>query len=354
MLLEFLFNYGLFFLKFITAVLAVGLLLLIVIGSISRPKSDGSGHLELKKLNERFESDREFLENALLEPAAAAKEQKLKKSKDKAERKAAKKALKKSEPETDAPARTFVLDFKGDIQASAVAQLRREISALLQVAKPEDEVVVLLESGGGVVHSYGLASSQLARIKSAGLKLTVCVDRVAASGGYMMACVAEKVVAAPFAIMGSIGVVAQIPNFHRLLKKNDIDIELLTAGEHKRTLTLFGENTDKGREKFLEDLSDTHDLFKQFVSEQRPGLAIAEVATGEVWYGSRALERGLIDEVATSDEYIGAACEKGDVYTLRFVEKRNLPEALSRVLESSVSRVVSQLWQRTFTRGFEQ
>ncbi len=354
MLLDFLFNYGLFFLKFFTVIALVGLLLLIVVGSLTRAKPDAAGHLELKKLNDRLESDRDFLKNALLEPAAAEKEKKKKKAEAKAERKAAKKALKKAEPEDKGEPKTFVLEFKGDIQASAVAQLRREITALLQVAQEDDEVVVLLESGGGVVHSYGLASSQLLRIKKAGLKLTVCVDRVAASGGYMMACVAEKVVAAPFAIMGSIGVVAQIPNFHRLLKKNEIDVELLTAGEHKRTLTLFGENTEKGREKFLEDLADTHDLFKDFVQEQRPQLAVSEVATGEVWYGTRALERGLIDELATSDDYLVSACEKGDVYTLSFVQKKNLPEALSKVIESSLTRVFSRIWQRGVARGFEQ
>ena len=109
--------------------------------------------------------------------------------------------------------------------------------------------------------AYGLAASQMQRIRDKKLKLTVCVDKVAASGGYMMAVVADKIIAAPFAVLGSIGVLAQVPNFHRLLKKHDVDFEMLTAGKYKRTLTMFGENTDKGREKFQEDIEDTHVLF---------------------------------------------------------------------------------------------
>ena len=173
-----------------------------------------------------------------------------------------------------------MLDFDGDIKASAVEHLRHEITALLSLATPQDEVVVRLESGGGMVHSYGLAPRNWRRIRQAGVPLTICVDKVAASGGYMMACIGDRILSAPFAILGSIGVVAQLPNLHRLLKKHDVDFEVLTAGEYKRTLTVFGENTDKGREKFQEDLEITHELFKDFVARYRPQLAIDEVATG--------------------------------------------------------------------------
>ena len=105
-------------------------------------------------------------------------------------------------------------------------------------------------------------------------------DKVAASGGYMMACIGDRILSAPFAVLGSIGVVAQIPNLHRLLKKHDVDYEVLTAGEYKRTLTVFGENTDKGRQKFQEDLELTHVLFKDFVSRYRPQLDIDQVLGG--------------------------------------------------------------------------
>jgi serine protease SohB len=206
-------------------------------------------------------------------------------------------------------------------------------------------VVIRLESGGGLVHAYGLAAAQLDRVRSKGIKLTACVDKVAASGGYMMACVADRIIASPFAVLGSIGVVAQLPNFHRFLKKNDVDFEVLTAGEHKRTLTIFGENTDKGRQKFLEDLEDTHVLFKEYVSERRPDLDIQAVANGDIWFGKRALDVKLIDEIKTSDEYLIEACERGDVISVSFQRKRTLPEKLglatSAALEHTVWKVLS-------------
>ena len=271
--------------------------------------------------------------------------QKKKKKEDKAEKKAAKK-----QPEPDATeektARVYVLDFDGDIKASDTDTLRRSVSAVLSVANPEtDEVVIRLESGGGLVHAYGLAAAQLDRVRSKGIKLTACVDKVAASGGYMMACVADSIIASPFAVLGSIGVVAQLPNFHRFLKKNDVDFEVLTAGEHKRTLTIFGENTDKGRQKFLEDLEDTHVLFKEYVSERRPDLDIQAVANGDIWFGKRALDVKLIDEIKTSDEYLIEACERGDVISVSFQRKRTLPEKLglatSAALEHTVWKVLS-------------
>jgi serine protease SohB len=201
--------------------------------------------------------------------------------------------------------RIYVINFNGDMRASATENLRQEITAILSIAdKDKDEVVVNLESPGGMVHGYGLAASQLARIRQHNLPLTICVDKVAASGGYMMACLANTIIAAPFAIIGSIGVVAQLPNFHRLLDKWDIDYEVLTAGEYKRTLTVFGENTDAGRQKFIADLEDTHTLFKEFVSDYRPSLDIEKVATGEHWYGKQALGLGLVDKLMTSDEYL--------------------------------------------------
>ncbi|MEO9699778.1 protease SohB, partial [Marinobacter alexandrii] len=242
--------------------------------------------------------------------------------------------------------RVFVLDFDGDIKASDTDPLRRSITAVLSVADPErDEVVVRLESGGGLVHSYGLAAAQLDRIRSKGVPLTACVDKVAASGGYMMACVADRIIASPFAILGSIGVVAQLPNFHRFLKKNDVDFEVLTAGEHKRTMTVFGENTDKGRQKFLEDLEDTHVLFKEYVGERRPAVDISAVANGDIWFGKRALDVQLIDEIKTSDEYLIEACDRADVVSVAYQRKRTLPEKLglatSAALEHTVWRVLS-------------
>ena len=223
---------------------------------------------------------------------------------------------------------------------------------MLTLAKPTDEVVVRLESGGGMVHSYGLASSQLARIRQAGIPLTICIDKVAASGGYMMACIGQKIISAPFAILGSIGVVAQIPNVNRLLKKHDIDYEVLTAGEYKRTLTVFGENTEKGREKFQQDLDITHELFKNFVAKYRPQLAIDEVATGEVWLGVAAVDKHLVDELKTSDEYLSERANDAQLYHLHYAQRKSLQERVGLAASTSVQQVVDSLWSRLTQQRF--
>ena len=225
--------------------------------------------------------------------------------------------------------KVFVLDFKGDIQASAVEQLREEITLVLATAKVgKDRVVVRLESPGGMVHGYGLAAAQLVRLRDAGFHVTIVVDKVAASGGYMMACIASEIISAPFAILGSIGVVAQVPNFNRLLKKHNVDFELYTAGEYKRTVTMFGENTPEGKAKFEEELQQTHALFKHFVEKYRPQLNVEKVATGEHWYGQDALDLNLVDKLQTSDEYILGLLPQHDVYVISTRKRPTLGEKL--------------------------
>jgi serine protease SohB len=245
----------------------------------------------------------------------------LNKKQRKAHLKAAKKAAKAPPPE----ARVFVLDFKGDMLASAVNRLSREIDAVLSLARPEsDEVVLRLESPGGTVTGYGLAAARLQRLRAARVKLTVCVDQVAASGGYMMAAVADRIVAAPFAMIGSIGVVAQIPNFNRVLKKNDIDVEVMTAGEFKRSVSLFGEITPAGREHFQGKLEETHDAFKRMVAELRPSVAIGEVGNGDVWLARDAVALGLVDEICVSDEYLFRQRGRAAIYLIKSHEAKSL------------------------------
>ncbi|MEK9822171.1 MAG: protease SohB [Gammaproteobacteria bacterium] len=336
--MEFLFEYGLFLAKSVT-VLAVILVVVIAVFSASQRQRDPeAGHIEVKNLNDSLAQITHSLKSVVLHPEARKQDLKAEKKKSKEKQKNQKHAVKEGEPER---ARMFVIDFKGDIQASEVNSLREEITAALSVAQEEDEVLVRLESPGGVVHGYGLAASQLQRVRSRGITLTVAVDKVAASGGYMMACIANRVLAAPFALLGSIGVVAQIPNFHRLLQKNDIDYEVLTAGEYKRTLTVFGENTDKAREKFVDDLEDVHALFKEFVKEHRPTVDIEEVATGEAWFGRRALEHRLVDELKTSDEYIIERCDEMDVFHIRYViHKHRLERFMDKVASIAAPKAV--------------
>ncbi|WP_372965132.1 protease SohB [Marinobacter sp.] len=346
--MEFISNYGLFLAKVATFVVAAIILATLVLtaGQRGRDDHEDEGELKIRKLNDQYRKLKESIQAKLMSDDEYKAWAKRKKKEEKAEKKAAKSAKANTDDTEDSKKRIYVIDFDGDIKASDTDTLRRAVTAVLSVANPEkDEVVIRLESGGGLVHAYGLASAQLDRIRSKGVPLTACVDKVAASGGYMMACVADKIVASPFAVLGSIGVVAQLPNFHRLLKKNDVDFEVLTAGEYKRTLTVFGENTEKGRKKFLEDLEDTHVLFKDYVSQRRPGLDIQAVATGDIWFGQRALEVNLIDEIKTSDEYLIEACERGEVVSVSFQHKRTLAEkigiATSTALERSVWKVLS-------------
>jgi len=356
-------EYGLFLLKVLTLLAALGIAVALVVGGIGSALSRGrgagagagEGKLRIRKYNERLDDVRESLSISLLDPAARKQAEKDRRSRDKRERKAAKVAAKKARkqrgkgetitPDETRP-RTFVLDFQGDIRASQVEALRREVTAILTTATPEDEVVIRLDSGGGTVTGYGLAATQLERIRGAKVPLVVCVDQVAASGGYMMACVSDRLIAAPFAMLGSIGVVAQVPNFHRLLKEWNIDVELLTAGKFKRTLTLFGENTDEGRAKFLQDIERIHAQFKEHVDRYRPTLSIERVCTGEVWCGDDVLEHGLADALGTSDDYLTRACEERAVLLVGWREKRGLMQRFSGGVEEAVDRFAVRMLDR--------
>ena len=325
--MEFLSEYGLFLAKTATLVIAI----LVVVGGIVMllRRGDGPaesrGRLEVRHLNETYDTMALTLKGATLSKKAFKQYQKAEKTREKQREKTERR-------------RVFVLNFHGDIRAAAVTSLREEVTALLTTAQPEDEVVLRLESAGGLVHGYGLAAAQLLRIRDRQIKLTVAVDKVAASGGYMMACVADHILAAPFAIVGSIGVVAQLPNFNRLLKKHDIDFEQFTAGEFKRTVTLFGENNEQGRRKFQEEIEDTHELFKVFVSTHRPTVDLERAATGEHWFGTRALETRLVDELRTSDDYLLAASSDADVYEITYTGKKPWLARLLTHTSESLSR----------------
>ncbi len=306
---------------FLAKLSTIALILIVIVAAIIfiaiRAKGDHE-HLTIKNINEKYETMSFMLNSQVLNKKAFKKYLKEQKKEHKDKEKESSEERKK----------IFVLNFVGDIKASTVSSLREEITAILTIADKKDEVVVLLESGGGTVHGYGLGASQLKRIRDKEIKLTAAVDKVAASGGYMMACVADKIIAAPFAIIGSIGVLAQIPNFHRLLKKMDIDFEQITAGDYKRTLTLFGKNTDKDREKFKEELEETHRLFKDFVKDSREQVDIDKIATGEHWYGKRAIELNLVDELITSDDYLTNSAKEADVFEVKYERKKPVSERL--------------------------
>lgn len=315
--MEFAADVGLFLAKLIAMLLTMALVIGAIVMVMVRSKMAGEDHLEVKNLNNKYRRMALTLQHAMQS-----------KKQFKQTMKQAKQVDKNRDKEETSPRHVYVIDFHGDIRASEVASLREEISAVLHVAGKDDEVVVLIESGGGTVHGYGLAASQLKRVRDHGIQLTVAIDKVAASGGYMMACVASRIIAAPFAIVGSIGVLGQLPNFHRFLKKRDIDFEQISAGEYKRSLTLFGENTSEDRERFRQELEETHDLFKTFVKNNRPQVNIDHIATGEHWYGSHALELNLVDELKTSDDYLAETSQEADIYQVCYARKKPFLEKM--------------------------
>jgi serine protease SohB len=325
---EFLAAYGLFLAELATFALVLVVLVLVIVASRRRGHAEG---LVVEHLNRQFEDSADGLRLAIEGRGRYKKALKARQKERKREDKARGK-------EGSTKPRLFVLDFKGDLRASAAASLREEVSAVLRVAKPGEQVLVRLENSGGTVHEHGFAASQLTRLKQHGLKLVVAVDKVAASGGYLMACVADRLIAAPFAIVGSIGVLAQLPNFHRLLEEKGIDFEQITAGRHKRTLTMFGENTDEGRAKLKEQVEEIHELFKAQIREHRPQVDVETVATGEHWHGVRALELKLIDELKTSDDVLLEAAKDHDLYHVSYKRRRGFQERILGSAESLLAR----------------
>ena len=331
---EFFANYGLFLLKTLTIVIAIVAVMAAAAAAQRRATHEG---LEVENLNKKYRK----LSDALLH-AVSNKEQQKKTAKERKREAKAEARQERSRP------RSFVIEFKGDLKASAVSSLREEVSAVLEVATPDDEIILRLENHGGIVHEHGLAASQLARIRDSEIPLIVCVDKVAASGGYLMACVGSRVYAAPFAILGSIGVLAQIPNFNRMLDSHGVDFEQVTAGQYKRTVTMFGKNTDEDRAKLKAELEDVHALFKDAVARYRPALDLEKVATGEHWYGTRALDLGLADELKTSDEVLAERAADRDLYHLTYKIKQPLQKRLMANVETAIERADAAGWRRKF------
>lgn len=324
--------YLLFLAKTVTLLLAA-LALVIVIAVASRRGRRPRRGLQIRNLTERYDELNHTMRAALLAKPQARREAKERRRRDRARKREQRSAGGQHRP------RVFVLDFHGDLRATQVDALREEITAVLAVAEPQDEVLVRLENPGGLVHEQGLAASQLARVRQRGIPLTVAVDKVAASGGYMMACVADRILAAPFALVGSIGVISEFPNFNRLLDRHGVEVEQFKGGDLKRTVTMLGRTTDVDRERMAAEIEDVHALFKEFVATHRPQLEIGTVATGQAWYGTRALELNLVDELVTSDDYLLRARDRADLYGVRYLR----PVPMNRRLTSALSRIAGPL-----------
>ncbi|GJM12405.1 MAG: protease SohB [Pseudohongiella sp.] len=363
--MEYLIQYGMFLAKAATIVVAIVIVLGFVAASGNRQRKTGKkGQIKVTHLNDHFDDMKDTLRHTVLAKEELKQvhkdEKKQAKLESKEQAKEKKQAAKHSEDSAVSAAdseerkkRVYVINFTGNMAADEVASLREEITAILTLAEPRDEVLLRLESPGGMVHAYGLASSQLLRIKNKQIPLTICVDKVAASGGYMMACLADRLVSAPFAIIGSIGVLVQLPNFHRVLKKNDVDYEIISAGEFKRTLTQFGEITQKGRDKVQEEVETMHDIFKSWIKEHRPSVEIDKIATGETWVGTQAKERYMVDEIKTSDDCIVSACLDAEVYEVEYELPKSLQDKIGGAFQGTVEKLFSNWIGKSTTNTYQ-
>lgn len=295
--------------------LCVVVLLLVLI--LKKKNKTHEEQIEAEHLNKKWEKEADQLRLSLLNPPEVKV---FLKERAKAEKEKSKTPTQRK--------RIFVIDFEGDPAATQCASMRDKITTVVAVARANDEVVVRIESPGGLVHSYGLAASQIARLRQRNIHVTACVDKVAASGGYMMACVANKIVAAPFSVVGSIGVIIGMPNLNRLLKKHDIDYVEQTAGENKRNVSLFGELTEDKKAKQQAQLNSIHELFKNHVAQFRPQVDISKVSTGDIWLGTDALKEKLVDEISTSDDLLLKLGEEADIYLLKSEEKMDFKTKL--------------------------
>ena len=350
--MEFLANWGLFAVKLVTVLVFVFLLVSLLISLAMQAKAhneDDKDKIKFKFTNlfnfykdnvdkldaaiDEFDESKSDKEKKayLKQKAKALKTEPQKLREEKAER------IKKAEAQGEfCPEHLFVIDFDGDARASQVDELTKKVNLILAKATDKDEVIIKLTSPGGVVNGYGLCASQLERIRNKGINLVACVDTVAASGGYMMACVASKIVAAPFSYVGSIGVVAQIPNFNKVLKNHDVEYEQVTAGKYKRTLTMFGENTPEARDKFKQEITLIHNRFKAIVAKYRTKLDIENIATGEYWLAEDAKELNLVDQISTFDEYLQNRLDFTKVCAIKISidkdEKKSLKDILKKLL----------------------
>lgn len=248
-----------------------------------------------------------------------------------------------------------LLSFNGDINATEVIEFGRAVSMIVQMKDLVSEVYIIINSGGGVVNGYGLLASEIERLHYSEIETYALIDQVAASGGYMAACVANHVVAAPFAYIGSIGVVSEMPNFNQILSDNGINIEQHTAGKSKRTVTPLGKITDEDRNEFKKKLERIHRSFINHVSHYRNINDADEnknsiIFSGDYWIAEETveLELGLVDEISTSQEFLLDKMKEYNIIEITFQENKTKKSKLSLLnslttLFSSANEIIKNI-----------
>ncbi len=247
------------------------------------------------------------------------------------------------------PPRLAVLRFQGlrDLNASGDQRLSEAIDEVLVNRDHFEEAVVIIDSPGGTTHGYGHAYALLERLSASGLKVTACIDRIGASGGYLMALPADRILAGPFAIVGSVGVVAGIPNVKRLLEEKGVSYRLFVAGDKKRVVHFADDDGPEVREYMDEKLAGIHTQFLQAVEKHRGDrVKLDEVRSGDHWSAEESVEKGLglVDELQTSAEYL---LERNREVALVMIERRvDITERFAGYLAARLSARVASLFTR--------
>lgn len=212
---------------------------------------------------------------------------------------------------------TAVLRFEGDTMATGRQDFARMVDEVLHNKERIQRVIVVVNSPGGGVSVYGQMFAGMERMRNAGVDVTACVDTYAASGGYLMSVPAQRIIAAPFAMVGSIGVVSEFMNFNKLLRRLGVEPMTITAGELKRTVTPLSEVTEENKAAYKAQLEAIHRQFIAVVKKYRE-VDADRVCTGNHWTAAESVELklNLVDGLATSQEYLFEANQTEDLVTI--------------------------------------
>lgn len=218
----------------------------------------------------------------------------------------------------------------GYVYSEEIAEYLKQVEE-----NPRVEAIVLrIDSpGGSVVGSDEIYQALLAIDKP----LVVSMGEVAASGGYYIACAADRVLANPGTLTGSIGVISMVPNIEELMEKIGVEVLVIKSGALKDEGSVFREMTEEEREVWQRIIDEAYDQFVGIVADGRdlPPQAVRELADGRVYTGHQALELGLVDELGNLSEAIELAAKMGGIVEEpRIIEYPATPSLMETIFGS--------------------
>jgi protease-4 len=202
-----------------------------------------------------------------------------------------------------------VIDVKGDILSSE--KVVKEIEKYDEDSSVRAIVLRVNSPGGGIAQSQEIYKA----VKEADKEIIASLGSVAASGGYYISCGADRIIANPGTITGSIGVITTFPKYHQLLKKIGVEWEVIKSGEHKDIGSPYRDMTVEEKRLFQDVIDDLFDQFVEVVSVERdiPKEEVLKLADGRIFSGNQAHELGLVDEIGTFSDAIRIAGERGGI-----------------------------------------